>query len=81
MFCTGFWNNGYGGWLGNFMFLLGPIFMVAVLALIVYGVIILARRSYSRDIVDSPLDILEARYASGEITKKDFLAKKKDLGR
>jgi len=60
----------FGGWM--------LIFWVVVIALIVWGVIWLARRggaSTERD----PLDIARERYAKGEISKEEFEEIKKRL--
>jgi putative membrane protein len=68
-------------WTGYSVF--GVLFMLLFWALIVLGIIALVRylsgaqqpKSKRKD----PLDILEDRYAKGEISKKEFEEKKKDL--
>ena len=79
---------GYGGW-GNMMgwgsgfSIFGWITMIAFWLLLILGVIALIRYlggSGKRDDEGkSPLDILKERYARGEINKKEFEEKKKEL--
>ena len=73
------WNNAMGGW-GSFG--LGWIFMIIFWVLIILGVITLVRylgRQHNSDKDKTPLDILKERYSKGEIDKKEFAEKKKDL--
>lgn len=76
---------GYGpewGYMGTE----GWLFMVLFWALVVFVIVALVRglgggrrhRWHGED--RSPLDILKERYAKGEIEKKEFEEKKKDLG-
>ena len=60
----------FGGWI------MGLLILVVVL-LIIY---LLIRRSRVRPKEEKPLDILQKRYAMGELTKEEFEQKKKDLG-
>lgn len=66
--------NGYG--LGGGLLMI--VFWVLIIALIVLGVrgIIGARKFHDNT---TPLEILKERYAKGEISKKEFEEKKKDL--
>jgi len=81
--CWGTWGQGMmGGFsVGWFMPFLGIVF----LALIIWAVIELVRGMNSSKAIlatgenRSALDILMSRYASGEISKKEFEARKKDL--
>ncbi len=75
--------QGWGMW-GPMTMLFFSFFWIAVLVLIVIGIIFLVRymRSYGteeRRAQETPLDILKKRYARGEIDRKEFEEKKKDL--
>lgn len=73
----GGWNNMMGGW-GIF----GWLTMLLFWALLILGVIALIRylaRSGQGKEDKTPLDILKERYARGEIDKKEFNERKKDL--
>lgn len=70
-----------GGWAG--FGILGWLSMFIFWALLILGVIALIRYLGSSGKRSgegkSPLDILERRYARGEISKKEFEEMKKDL--
>jgi putative membrane protein len=71
-----YYGYGYGGW-GIFGFL----WMTLCGALIIIGIIVLVRWLGHgwHDHGHSALDILKERYAKGEIDKKEFEEKKRDL--
>ncbi|OGH29914.1 MAG: hypothetical protein A3B41_05170 [Candidatus Levybacteria bacterium RIFCSPLOWO2_01_FULL_37_26] len=74
------WGNMMGGWNG--FGLLGWIPMLLFWILLILGVVALIRylgRSSQGQENKTPLDILKERYARGEIDKKEFEEKKKDL--
>jgi len=78
---AGTWGMGNFGW-GWFM----PIFMIIFWGLVIWGIVALVRGTAStgsshsyHNQKDSALEILERRYASGEIDKKEFEEKKKHL--
>jgi putative membrane protein len=71
--------HGYGPWgmMGGygmgFMWIIPFIMIVLVILLVVRWV-------RPAGVAETPIDILEKRYAKGEITKEEFDQKKKDLG-
>ena len=78
--------NGYGGWdVGGMMgFLNGGIMMIIFWVLFAFLVIWIVREiknssSQSKSSDSRALDILKERYVKGEIDKKEFEEKKKDL--
>ena len=74
------WGNMMGGW-GGFG-ILGWLSMLIFWVLLILGVVALIRylaRSGQSSEDKTPLDILKERYAKGDIDKKEFEEKKKDL--
>ena len=76
----GDWGSGWGWGMG-----FGWIFMLLFWALIILGIVALARWIFSTGASGSgagrpPLDILKERYARGEITREDFLERRDVLG-
>ena len=76
----GDWMYGCGmGW-GWF----GPILMIAFWALVIAGIVYLVKvlmgsRSSTSAKEETAMEILEKRYARGEIDAEEFARKKKDL--
>ena len=69
--------DGMGWWMlfgGAWMF----IFWGGLIALVIWGVIKLTKKSDSTT-KHAPLDIAKERYAKGEISREDFEQLKKDL--
>jgi putative membrane protein len=73
------WMMGGFGW-GWFM----PLVMIIFWGLIIWGVVALVRglnnqKYRDSSATDSALEVLKRRYARGEIRKKEYEEKKKDL--
>jgi putative membrane protein len=69
-----FWGGGgWGGWM-----LVHGAFWLLLLALIVFGAVVLMRGSRSPG-QGSALDLLNERYARGEIDRDEYLQRKKDI--
>lgn len=70
------------GWGGGFFW--GPLLMVIFWIIILGGIVLLiyalvSPKNVSSSQGDSALEILKKRYARGEIDKKEFEERKKDL--
>ena len=71
--------NGYGGY-GNMMgWFEGGIMMILFLVLAIIFIVWIVREISGKNSRSSALEILKERYAKGEIDKKEFEEKKKDL--
>nr|MBI4156609.1 SHOCT domain-containing protein [Candidatus Woesearchaeota archaeon] len=70
------YNYGMGYNFGVFGWILMIIFWVAIIAFIVWAI-----QQFVKGKESSPLDILEKRYAKGEISRKQYLEMKKELMR
>jgi putative membrane protein len=70
------------GWSGMFF---GPLFMIALVVLSVVLVVAVVRwltgeRNLPRDGGRTPREILDERFAKGEIDREDYDARRKALG-
>jgi putative membrane protein len=77
--------GGYGGYgYGTFGMIIWIVVLIAIVALVIWLVRSLAGGGMQNMHHPSPrrssgLDILEARYARGEINRDEYLQKKKDI--
>lgn len=68
------------------MFGFGFVFMILFWGLVIYGIVLLVRKSsfsssnHDPKVRHTALEILKERYAKGEITKHQFEEMKKDIG-
>lgn len=67
------------------MFGFGFLFMILFWGLVIYGVVLLVRKtspseSHDQKTKHTALEILKERYVKGEITKHQFEEMKKDIG-
>jgi len=80
-----YWGMMGPGMMGGFgwgWFL--PVGMILFWGLVIWGIVALVRglnnqKYCATTATDSALEILKRRYAQGDITKKEYQAKKKDL--
>jgi len=91
----GHWGEGYGGWgmgasmMGGWvMGWIGPIFMIVFWVLVIIGLVLLIKwliqATKGEKVVvgggsTQAIDILNERYAKGEINKEEFEKMKHDL--
>jgi len=71
-----------GGWYGM---ILGPLFMILVLAAVIAAVVLLVRWAGGQGRASvlphrTPLDILNERFARGEIDKNEFEERRRVIG-
>lgn len=71
--------DGYGYGMSSGMWILGFIFWILILAGIVVLIKYLWEGLGAKGAQESALEILNKRYAKGEISKEEFEEKKKDL--
>jgi putative membrane protein len=73
--------NGYSGWSNMMGWFGGGIMMILFWIAVIYSIIWLVRNNKINEVGGSKkaLDVLRERYAKGEIDKKEFEEKKKDL--
>ncbi|QJB55416.1 SHOCT domain-containing protein [Pseudodesulfovibrio sp. zrk46] len=77
--CTQPFFMGGNGWFGGYGFHFPPILMLLVIGLITYLVIRSVRRPTPDTGTTSPLDVLNRRYAMGEIDKATYEQMKSDI--
>ena len=73
-------SYGYGGWM-----VFGWLSMLVFWAIVIVGIVAVIRWAGARNVPssrgagDTALEILKRRYASGEITKEQYEAMKRDI--
>ncbi|MDO8551692.1 MAG: SHOCT domain-containing protein [bacterium] len=73
------WWYGPSGWMGATGFIFMILFWILVTISVIYLIRYLADQSRESPGQKTPLQILQERYAKGEIDKKEYEGKKKDL--
>ena len=81
------WHSGWMNGMGGFMFPGLGLIIIVILVIVVFWAIGGGRAgrgpnsvsSGQRDRLETPLEILKRRYASGEITKEEYDQMKRDL--
>ncbi len=78
---------GHHMWDGGWWMVLGPVWMILVLAAVIAGVVLLLRwlsptgqSETGGSVRETPLDILRERFARGEIDKQEFEERRRTLG-
>lgn len=71
----------YNDYYSPFHFFLGPVFMIIIWGLVIWGIVSIVRyfSNHSTNKNESALEILKERYAKGEITREQFELMKKDI--
>jgi putative membrane protein len=82
------WRGGWGmmgpGMMGGYGWGLMPLLVIGFWGLVIWGIVAAVRYSghhtgCSSSTTEPALELLKRRYAQGEITKKEYQEKKKDL--
>ncbi len=78
---------GHHTWDGGWWMVLGPVWMILVLAAVIAGVVLLLRwlappgqSGTDTAATKTPLDVLRERFARGEIDKEEFEERRRTLG-
>ncbi len=79
MYDWGYNNSGYGIWSFIFMLFIMALVIIGVVLVIRYVVLHSTNGSSSIQKEETALDILQKRYARGEIDKKEYEEKKKAI--
>lgn len=80
----GWQGGGWGMMMGGFSWWWFPIFMILFWGLVIWSVVALVwkpsgLRGSNSSTADSALEVLERRYAKGEINKEEYAEKKKAI--
>jgi putative membrane protein len=82
------WRGGWGmmgpGMMGGFGWGWLPLLVIVFWGLVIWGIVAAVRsasgrRGCDRSTTESALEVLKRRYAQGEIKKKEYEEKKRDL--
>jgi putative membrane protein len=73
------WGYDHMGWMNGWGMGFGMILWLLILALIIVGVVWLVRSQPIGQHRSTGLDVLQERYARGEITRDEYLQMKRDL--
>lgn len=76
----GYYGNGWGSMGWGMLF--GGVFWIALIVLVIAGIAWFFRSPRDiaeRDRRSSGLDVLDQRYASGELDREEYLQRKRDI--
>jgi len=76
----GYYGNGWGGMGWGMLF--GGTFWIVLIVLVIAGVVWFSRSGRDepgRDRGSSGLDVLDQRYARGELDREEYLQRKRDI--
>ncbi len=72
----GMMDGDFMGWGGFF----GPVFMIAILALIIFAIVMLVKWASGTGTSNQAQEILNQRFAAGDIDKAEYEEKRRLLG-
>lgn len=74
-----FYGGGWWGWIMMFFMMIIPVLVISAFLYLGYRAVTRSEGGRTPDFRPSPTDIVQARYARGEITRDEYLEIRKDL--